>query len=99
MVDALASATGPDSRVAVLRQTTWDHVVVAHPEMAGHLSDVIATIEYPDFRGNDPRPGRSRSFRRCGPERWLRVVLEFRGERDLVVTAFPQSNDPDGWQR
>lgn len=93
---AAATAIGPDSRVAVLSQTTWNHVLMAHPEMADLLTDVLATIEDPDIRA---RPGRSRSFRRCGPERWLRVVLEFRGERDTVVMAFPQANDPDGWRR
>ena len=97
--DVVATVIGPDSRIAVLRKATWDHVLVAHPEMANRLSDVIATIERPELREHDPRPGRSRSFRRCGPERWLRVVIEFRGERDAVVTAFPQVNDPEGWQR
>ncbi len=97
--DVVATVMGPDSRVAVLREATWDHVLVAHPEMVDRLSDVVATIERPELRENDPRPGRSRSFRRCGPERWLRVVVEFRGERDAIVTAFPQANDPEGWQR
>ena len=67
--------------------------------MAEHLNDVIETIEQPEFREDDPRLGRVRSFRRCGPERWLRVVLEFAGEIDVVVTAFPQANDPNGWHR
>ncbi len=67
--------------------------------MAEHLNDVIETIEQPEFREDDPRPVRVRSFRRCGPERWLRVVLEFAGEIDVVVTAFPQANDPNGWHR
>jgi hypothetical protein len=42
--------------------------------MAEHLSDVIETIEQPELREDDPRPGRVRSFRRCAPERWIRVV-------------------------
>lgn len=69
--------------------------------MAEHLNDVLKTIdktiEHPELRQDDPRPGRVRLFRRSGPERWLRVV-EFGGETDQLVTAFPQSNDPAGWR-
>lgn len=77
---------------------TWDHVLAGHPEMADHLSDVIETIENPELREDDPRPGRMRCFRRSGPERWLRVVIEFGADTDTVVTAFPQANDPAGWR-
>jgi hypothetical protein len=66
--------------------------------MADHLNDVIETIEQPELREDDVRPGRVRCFRRCGPERWIRVVLEFGSETDAVVTAFPQTNDPAGWR-
>lgn len=96
--DLFASATGPDGRAVELKQATWDHVVAGHPELAEHLSDVLETIEHPELREDDPRPGRVRLFRRSGPDRWLRVVVEFGGESDLVVTAFPQSNDPAGWR-
>ncbi len=85
--------------VAQVRAATWDHVLAGHPEMAAHLSDVIDTIESPELREDDPRPGRSRYFRRCGPEHWLRVVIEFGGDMDTVVTAFPQANDPAGWRQ
>ena len=63
------------------------------------MSDVVDSIRRPDVRTADPRPGRYRCFRRCGPERWLRVVVQFHGEIDVIVTAFPQINDPDEWQR
>jgi hypothetical protein len=66
--------------------------------MADHLTDVIETIESPEFREDDPRPGRVRQFRRGGPEQWIRVVIEFGGETDTVVTSFPQANDPTGWR-
>jgi hypothetical protein len=34
-------------------------------------------------------------------ERWIRVVTEFSGDADRVVTAFPQSDNPRqvGWPR
>ena len=97
--EVIARATGPDGRDAELRAATWDHVLAGHPEIAKHLDDVIETIEQPELREDDPRPGRVRSFRRCGPERWIRVVLEFAGDVDVVVTTFPQTNDPSGWRR
>jgi hypothetical protein len=58
----------------------------------------MATVADPEHREPDPRPGRERYFRRGGPERWIRVVVEFAGQRDRIVTAFPQSNDPTGWR-
>jgi hypothetical protein len=97
--DPVATVTGPDGRRAELSASTWDHVLAGHPEMADHIDDVIDTIQQPELREDDVRPGRSRYFRRCGPERWLRVVVEFRGAVDAVVTAFPQANDPAGWRR
>jgi hypothetical protein len=66
--------------------------------MAEHMSDVLETIRQPEFRQDDPRPGRVRLFRRTGPEAWLRVVVEFGGDSDQIVTAFPQGNDPAGWR-
>lgn len=93
-----AIVTGPDSRTVELSAATWDHVLVGHPEMTDHLNAVLETIENSEFREDDPRPGRVRFFRRCGPERWLRVIVQFAGDSDQVVTAFPQANDPAGWR-
>jgi hypothetical protein len=96
--EVLATATSADGRRAELDATTWDYVLAGHPEMANHLDDVIKPLEQPELREDDPRPGRIRYFRRCGPERWVRVVVQFGGETDVVVTAFPHSNDPAGWR-
>jgi hypothetical protein len=51
-------------------------------------------VRHPNHR--DPNSGRkcTRCFHRNGPEAWLRVVTEFSGDHDRIVTAFPQSNDP-----
>lgn len=97
--DIIAETRGADGRAVEIRATTWQHVSATHPEMTNHLNDVIATIESPEILADDPRAGRSRLFRRCGPERWLRVIVEFAGERDRLVTAFPQANDPEAWGR
>lgn len=66
----------------------------AHPDMAEHLLDTMSTIEAPEHREDDERAGRERYFRRGGPLRWIRVVTDFAGGVDRVVTAYPQSNDP-----
>lgn len=58
------------------------------------FADAVQTIENPDHREPDSRPGRERLFRRGGPDRWLRVVVEFAGDFDHVVTVFPQTVDP-----
>jgi hypothetical protein len=74
---------------------TWGHIVGDKEDMADHEEAVLRIIDSPDFREDDPRPGRERFFRRgVGPERWMRVVVEFAGEKDRVVTAFGQTNDP-----
>jgi hypothetical protein len=85
----------PDGRLVVLPKRAWEHVVGGHPEMDGHLDEVIETVENPEFREPDQRPGRERFFRRGGPEGWLRVVVEVNGLVERVVTAFPQSNAPN----
>ncbi len=79
----------------------WNRVVDQHLEMSEYLAETMNVIQTPDHREPDPRAGRERFFRKGGPERWIRVVTEFGGDADRVVTAFPQSDDPrqGGWQR
>jgi len=72
----------------------WSHVLARHPHLTGHLADVVRTIEHPDHREPDSRPSRERLFKRGGPDRWLRVIVEFAGDFDGVVTAFSQSLNP-----
>ncbi|HSS05276.1 MAG TPA: hypothetical protein VLK89_08850 [Solirubrobacterales bacterium] len=62
--------------------------------MANFLLDVVLTIEHPDYREPDARAGRERLFRQGGPDHWIRVVIEFAGDFDRVVTAFSQFSDP-----
>jgi hypothetical protein len=62
--------------------------------MADALSDVLLTIEHPAYREPDIRPGRERLFGPGGVHGWIRVITEFKGDVDRVITAFSQSNDP-----
>jgi len=64
------------------------------PDIVESLKDILLTIEQPSYREPDPIPGRERLFRRGGPEAWIRVIVEFSGDFDRVVTAFPQTANP-----
>jgi hypothetical protein len=90
----VAEAQNPEGRTVQMDRTTWNHVLNGHPGMADYLGEVMDAIRMPEYRENDPQVGRQRYFRQGGPEVWLRVVAEFAGNVDRVVTAFPQSNDP-----
>ena len=92
-------ARSPDDRLVVLYASTWSHILAYHPDMEDCLEDVLRVVELPELRQPDPRAGRERMFRRGGPQSWLRVIVEFGGAFDRVVTAFPQANDPEGWDR
>jgi hypothetical protein len=94
----IAEALGPDGRRVEIHSRRWSHVLEEHSEMVGYLEETVKTIEHPEHREPDVAPGRERYFRRCGPQRWIRAVVEFAGETDRLVTAFPQANDPPGWR-
>lgn len=38
----------PRGEIIYLRETTWDHIIVNHPELKGCLGDVLLTVEQPD---------------------------------------------------
>src|ERR671922_2022317 len=90
----VAEAHNPEGRLVRLESHAWNHVLEEHSELAGHLDEVVSTIREPEFRDFDARAGRERYFKRACPLGWIRVVTEFAGEVDRVVTGFPQSNDP-----
>ena len=91
---SVAETVDPDGRCVWVPASTWNgHVVQEHAEMAGLLDVVVQAVEAPEHREDDVRPGRRRFYRRLG-RRWLRVVLEFEGDEDRLVTAFLQDNDP-----
>jgi hypothetical protein len=90
---------GPDGRYVELGWDAWNHVRTEHFDLADSLKDVMRTIEHPDHREPDPVPGRERLFKRGGPYGWIRVVAEFSGDFDRIVTAFPQTADPSRGRR
>ncbi len=61
-----------------------------------HLETILSAIELPDYREDDPRPGRERFYRQHAlePERWMRVVVDFNDVPGWVVTVLIQDDDP-----
>lgn len=98
---AIAEVENPEGRLVRLDAAAWNHVLEEHPELEPFLEETMLTIQQPEHRESDPRPGRERYSRRGGPLDWIRVVAELANGTDRVVTAFPQGNDPTvgGWQR
>jgi hypothetical protein len=90
----IAQAQRPEGRLVLIEEGRWHHVLDRHPEMIGLLGQVIAAIEDPALREPNARPGRKRHFGRGGPLGWIRVVTEFAGPVDRLVTTFPQRRDP-----
>lgn len=99
--EAIAEVENPEDRLVRLDTLAWNHVLEEHPELEPFLEETLLTVQRPEHREPDPRPGRERYYRRGGPLAWIRVIAELADGADRVVTAFPQSNDPTvvGWQR
>ncbi len=94
----IVSAVSPQGRKVELAEDRWRYIQ-RHVEMRDHRDTLLETIRQPDYQEPDPRAGRERYWLRCRgpfPFRWLRVVVEFAGDADRVVTAFGQDNDPEG---
>jgi len=92
--DVVAETLNPEGRIVRLERTTWEHLLRRHPVLEAAADEIMLTIAFPDYREPDPRPGRERYFRRLARFGWLRVVTEFAGQTDRIVTAFPQANHP-----
>jgi hypothetical protein len=69
---AIAKAESPEGRLVKVESRAWNHVIGQHPEMELLLDQVVRTIERPDHREPDIRPGRERLFARLPTGRWLR---------------------------
>lgn len=73
-------------------------ILRGHPEMAGHLEAVLATIKAPDHVAPDRHPGRVRYYRRgFGPSRWLFAVVSYEQEPARLITALAMRKDPPTW--
>jgi hypothetical protein len=94
----IARAPSPQGRMVDLTEARWRHIQ-QHVEMRTHRDTLLEAIRKPDYQEPDQRTGRERYWLRCRepfPFGWLRVVVEFAGDADRIVTAFGQDNDPEG---
>jgi hypothetical protein len=65
------------------------HVLRKHADMTNHIDDLLATVLQPDVMTPDPKRGRWRYWRaNSGPTRWLFVVVDWRPDQPLIITAF-----------
>lgn len=89
--------TDPDGRIVVFDSGSHLHLAEGERDwLLDYVEAILATIEQPDHRTNDPRPGRERFYRAEFLEagQWLRVVVDFNAEPAWVVTALVQGSDP-----
>jgi hypothetical protein len=86
----VARTATPEGHEIVLTAMRWAKIMDRHPEPAEHLETILQTVSEPHHRERDLVFGRERMFRRGGPERWMRVIIDL----DQIITAFPQTNDP-----
>jgi hypothetical protein len=87
----------PDGRDVVFDAGSHLHLAEgARPWILDHVDTVMAAVASPDFREDDPLPGRERFYRAGFPADglWLRVVLDFNDDPAWVVTALVQRSDP-----
>ena len=98
--ERLASVVDPDGRQVVLLARIWnDKIVLSHPDIAGHLDAVVATVAAPDHVEPDLLPKRTRFYKRnAGPSRWLLVVVSFEQEPARIITAVANRKDPEQWK-
>lgn len=96
----IASVADPEGRSVILDADGWQHILDNHPEMVGHQTAVLTTVNQPEHRRPDPRPGRVRYYRQgVGPSRWCLAVIDATQDPARVVTAFGTRRDPEGWHR
>lgn len=90
------SVLDPDGRRVVFDTGSGLHLALSRPWVLDEIGLILTTVAWPDFREDDPRPGRERFYRRhvLDPRRWLRVVVDFNDVPGWVVTAFVQDTDP-----
>jgi hypothetical protein len=96
----VGSALDPDGRDVVLLGRIWDEKISRdHPEIAGYLDAILATVAHPDHRESDSRPDRTRFYRRdIGPSRWLLAVVSYEQQPARVITALANRKDPKQWK-
>lgn len=89
--------TDPDGRTVVFDAGSHLHLAQGRRGwLLDHVEAILAVVNRPDHREDDPLPGRERFYGADFPisGRWLRVVVDFNDSPAWVVTALDQSNDP-----
>jgi hypothetical protein len=91
----VAETSSPEGITVVLSESRLAHIVAGHENLAGHVDEILATVQEPSLRFDDVRPGRERFYGlEKGPQRWLVVVVEFTSTPAFIVTAFADDADP-----
>lgn len=87
----------PDGRAVVFDAGSHLHLASGRRVwLLDHVEAILATVARPDYREDDPRPGRERFYRQhvLQPGRWLRVVVDFNERPGWIVTVLVQDHDP-----
>lgn len=100
----LFEAQDPRGRVVRCSRERWEaHILSQRPWMAGWEEDVIAAIRRPHIgiyrdRDSADRQIYYRRQDRKGRARYLKVIVEFRGNGDegVVISAFPVDSPKPG---
>ncbi len=99
---SIGRTTDPDGREVVFDAGTHLHLAQGRRAwLLEHVDAILATVQVPDHRENDPRPGRELFYRQhvLQPRRWLRVVVDFNDDPAWIVTVLVQDQDPRGQYR
>jgi len=87
----------PDGNAVNLPASLWhEKILQNHPELAGHVDDVLRAVQAPDVIYIDPTYAERRRFylRGAGPSRWLLVVVSYEQSPARIISAFGIRKDP-----
>lgn len=70
-----------------LPEERWVHIVERHPEMAGHLDDVLLSVAAPEFvfKGGD---GELLAAMRLNETKWIVAVYKEQDTDGFILTAY-----------
>jgi hypothetical protein len=95
-------AIDPDGRIVAFDAGSHLHLVRRERgKLLDRVDAILDAVGAPDFREDDPIPGRERFYRSnfIDPGQWLRVVVDFNVVPAWIVTVFVQERDPRLKQR
>jgi hypothetical protein len=91
------SVIDPDGRRVVFDAGSHLHLARGDRSwLLDHIETILTAVARPDYRDNDPRPGRERFYRQnaLAPGRWMRVVVDFNEIPGWIVTVLVQDDNP-----